>query len=238
MEFLRFGSSIPGSYWGCCAFDIIQNFGGYDPDDPLSIEMVCGDEGQPLGGKFLGKTAREVFEARLVVGTFGTQHLPNHGFLAVLTESQLETDNGEAWMEILADNGFEFIRAVSNSVYAGDMLHKEGDVTDRSINYLFGLFRNIGSGKVTNPFEPPEGWEGRSRALLAVEYGIDNTYWDNLHRERYIQHESGYKTYTEEELDAEGVPVTYAGVRSLKPQQLRKHRVEEEGDAPTPSPFG
>jgi hypothetical protein len=158
--------------------------------------------------------------------------------LAVLTESQLETDNGEAWMEILADNGFEFIRAVSNSVYAGDMLHKEGDVTDRSINYLFGLFRNIGSGKVTNPFEPPEGWEGRSRALLAVEYGIDNTYWDNLHRERYIQHESGYKTYTEEELDAEGVPVTYAGVRSLKPQQLRKHRVEEEGDAPTPSPFG
>ena len=44
MEFLRFGSSIPGSYWGCCAFDIIQNFGAYDPDDPLSIEMVDGED--------------------------------------------------------------------------------------------------------------------------------------------------------------------------------------------------
>jgi hypothetical protein len=232
MEFLRFGSSIPGSYWGCCAFDIIQNFGPYDPDDPLSIEMVCGDEGQPLEGKFLGKTAREVFEARLVVGTFGTEHLPNHGFLAVLTESQLETCNGKAWMEILADNGFEFIRAVSNSIYSGEMLYKEGDVTDRSVNYLFGLFRNIGSGKVTNPFEPPKGWQG----LLSVHQ--DNTLCDSLHRERYIQHESRYKTYTEEELDAEGVPVTYAGVRSLKPQQLRKYRVEEGGEVPpTPAPF-
>ena len=44
MEFLRFGSSIPGGYWGCCACCIIQNF-KFDPKAKASIQLVSGDSG-------------------------------------------------------------------------------------------------------------------------------------------------------------------------------------------------
>ena len=82
VEFLRFGSSIPGAYWGCCAMDIIQCF-STDPEAPASIELVSGDGGNPFmkNGKtmFLGKTNKDVFLQRLRIGTFSTENMPNPG---------------------------------------------------------------------------------------------------------------------------------------------------------------
>lgn len=182
MEFLRFGSSIPGSYWGCCAVCIIQNF-NFDPDAPASIELVSGDGGYPIiknqEAAFLGKTYKEIFLQRLRMGTFGAGDMPNHAFLAVLTQDQLSTQRGLQWLKLLKENGFEFIRTVGNSVYSGDSLHDgttpeytpedsddDWDEYDDEYyegenshpNYLFGLFRNIGASPITDPFKPPQQW--------------------------------------------------------------------------------
>src|SRR3546814_8591595 len=68
MEFLRFGSSIPGGYWGCCAFDIAQCF-KQNPDDKASISVVNGDGGFPMmdgkGVLFLGPTRSEEHTSEL-----------------------------------------------------------------------------------------------------------------------------------------------------------------------------
>src|SRR3546814_7262228 len=68
MEFLRFGSSIPGGYCGCCAFDIAQCF-KQNPDDKASISVVNGDGGFPMmdgkGVLFLGPTWHDIFKQRL-----------------------------------------------------------------------------------------------------------------------------------------------------------------------------
>ena len=248
MEFLRFGSSIPGSYWGCCAVDIIQNFSQGHPDDKASIEVVCGDGGQPIGNSFLGKTYREIFEARLRIGTFSDTDLPNHAFLCVLTGTQIGYGNGLAWLKVLKENGFEFIRAVDNSVYSGESLAGEGyddEDCESSINYLFGLFRNIGEGKISNPFQPPRAWR-------ELEGGVQEVGWtlspdqvtdlqesrDNLHLKRW--NEIGpVKFYTKEELKDEGVPITLAGRRSEFPQELeatREQKQQAKGVA-KPAPF-
>src|SRR3546814_2376648 len=94
MEFLRFGSSIPGGYWGCCAFDIAQCF-KQNPDDKASISVVNGDGGFPMmdgkGVLFLGTTWHDLFKQRLRINTFDTKDNPNHGFLVVLTDRSAET---------------------------------------------------------------------------------------------------------------------------------------------------
>src|SRR3546814_6569676 len=76
MEFLRFGSSIPGGYWGCCAFDIAQCF-KQNPDDKASISVVNGDGGFPMmdgkGVLFLGPTWHDIFKQRLRINTFDTK---------------------------------------------------------------------------------------------------------------------------------------------------------------------
>jgi hypothetical protein len=170
MEFLRFGSSIPGAYWGCCAMCIIQNF-KVDPSAKGSIQIVNGDGGQPMqvpfapgekvdynkkrGTAFIAGTMEEIFRNRLRIGTFSTTDMPNHVFLAVLTKSQISGGVGAKWLKILKDEGFEFIRTTDNSVYNG------ANVTDGGTpheNYLFGLFRNIGYGNVKDTFTPPKEW--------------------------------------------------------------------------------
>jgi len=248
MHFLRFGSSIPGSYWGCCAVDIIQNFSAGHPDDKASIEVVCGDGGQPIGNYFLGKTYREIFEARLRIGTFSDTDLPNHAFLCVLTKTQISYGNGLAWLKVLKENGFEFIRAVDNSVYSGESLAGEEDDDEdcgSSINYLFGLFRNIGAGKISNPFQPPREWLDLDGGVGEVfgylcQKDIDKLQRsrDELHLERW--NEIGpVKFYTKEELKDEGVPITLAGRRSEFPQELeatREQKQQAKGVA-KPAPF-
>ena len=253
MEFLRFGSSIPGSYWGCCAMCIIQDF-KQDPDAKASIELVCGDGGQPIGDSFAGKTWKEIFETRLRIGTFNDDDMPNHGFLAILTAGQVTGSYGYAWLKILKDSGFEFIRAVSNSVYAGPTLagtpycsecesetpcddddwcsFDDGENNDQSLNYLFGLFRNIGNGKVTDQFEPPRAWteldggvKGAHDFITPIQRNKIMKSQDKVNLE--VWNDIGSPTfYTQQELKDADVPIYMAGLRSNRPQQLLSAREE------------
>lgn len=239
MEALRFGSSIPGSYWGCCAFDIFQDFSQH-PDDAASIEMVCGDEGQPIYCVedpvsreaeigYLGKTWREIFEARLVVSTFSESLLPSHGFLAVMTEEQLEDEIGQTWLKILHENGFEFIRAVGNSVYGSECYLEYPDPNayeSNHINYLFGLFRNIGrSESVKDPFKPPQEWAALHGGLTTSSTDSERR---SLHFKKYEEHAANLKFYSRRQIEEAGVPVWLAGRRSHKPQEKAEVREEKE----------
>lgn len=248
MEFLRFGSSIPGSYWGCCAMCIIQNF-KVDPDEEASIQLVCGDGGEPLGDQWLGKTYREIFESRIRIGTFSSSDMPNHAFLATLTSWQVSSDVGKEWLNILYENGFEFIRAVDNSVYSGDELFDEefGD-TDGHLNYLFGLFRNIGDGKATDPFQPPKSWTDLSGGpKQAIDFLTDDQKTQIANsQEAYHLEQWGKlgpaKIYSQADLKEAYVPLTFAGQRSKLPQQGEEEReaalkAQATSTPQTPAPF-
>jgi hypothetical protein len=237
MEFLRFGSSIPGEYWGCCACCIIQNF-KQDPDTKASIQKVCGDGGGGVvsggGFKFYGTTLREIFWSRLREGTFGYGDMPNHAFLAILAETQINTVIGKKWLEILKEAGFEFIRTVDNSVWSP------------APNHIFGLFRNIGSkSKVADQFTPPavwtalpsvkkEAWEfiPDGKELTGIQKDADKVVWDKI---------GPAKLFTEAELTAAGVPIVYAGLRTQFPPQTKEVReagmkaLEEKGVVYQPS---
>lgn len=229
MEFLRFGSSIPGGYWGCCAVCIIQNF-AYDPEDKASIQLVSGDGGNPLidwassSSKFAGPTYEDIFKTRLRIGTFSDQDMPNHVFLAVLTEEQIGYNPGKKWLEILKREGFEFIRTTDNSVYTGPSLYDgssvssnndyddeyyDGDEVSSHKNYIFGLFRNIGQGRVDDTLTPPKVWtdlpdpyngDMSSDNVLKVQTEI----WNKLGPPKFL---------TEAEVVAAGAPVMLAGRR-------------------------
>lgn len=221
MEFLRFGSSIPGTYWGCCAMCIIQNF-KFDPDAKSSIQLVSGDGGGPLVNSnnqtlFVGPTYRDIFKQRIRIGTFSNQDMPNHGFLAVLTQYQIDSGHGKKWMEILKEEGFEFIRTVDNSVYTGPSI--AGNRSPHP-NHLFGLFRNIGAGRVKDPFTPPKGWTD-----LPDPYSGDMSE-ENMRKiqtDRWIAN-GPTKFMTEAEVVAAGAPVVLAGLRSKFPQQTKESR--------------
>jgi len=263
MEFLRFGSSIPGSYWGCCAVCIIQNF-NFDPDAPASIELVSGDGGHPIiknkEAAFLGKTYKEIFLQRLRMGTFGAGDMPNHAFLAVLTQDQLGTQRGLQWLKLLKENGFEFIRTVGNSVYSGDSLHdgttpeytpedcdEDWDEYDDGYyegenshpNYLFGLFRNIGASPITDPFMPPQQWLDLDGGVDEVIHHLPIEARDHLTSSRNDVHLSQWdkigpaQFFNRQELIDAGVPVTLAGLRSPNPQELEEFRkLRQEQAAP------
>lgn len=230
MEFLRFGSSIPGSYWGCCAVCIIQNF-KVDPSTPYSIELVDGDGGNPTG-YFSGCTYEDVFKQRLRIGTFSTTDMPNHAFFAVLTESQVTGGVGQKWLKILKREGFEFIRTVDNSVYTGSAIIKELGLGTRSAhkNHIFALIRNIGTGAVADPYTPPKAWTDLEQvvpeawshvtnpeALNKSVQDVHRTLWNNLGPNRL---------FTEAELEKKGVPIHYAGRRSKYPQQPKSLRAQ------------
>jgi hypothetical protein len=232
MEYLRFGSSIPGSYWGCCACCIIQNF-NVDPDAKASIQLVEGDAGSTLG-KFAGKTYHEIFRQRLRYGTFSTKDMPNHAFIAILSKTQVASADGKKWLAILKAEGFEFLRTVNNSVWNAD-------------NYIFILVRNVGPNAVKDQFKPPKAWTD----LPSV---VPEPWKDYGHAEGTDFSSEGYTArikaaqkplydalpqgvfYTEKELEAEGIPITYAGKRPHQhgkfaigyPQQLKAKRIEFE----------
>lgn len=256
MEFLRFGSSIPGSYWGCCAVCIAQNF-NFDPDEKASIELVDGDGGNPMvkNGEtmFLGKTYREIFESRLRIATFNSTDKPNHVFLAVLTAEQLSYGRGIKWLKILKEAGFEFIRTTDNSVYSGSqVISTPGQPTSSPHeNYLFGLFRNIGNGYVKDPYTPPKQWTDLPsvvpEAWRAIEYyvndGVEPAELNLLVQAKQLElwnASEPAKMYTEAELVADGVPVWMAGRRSTKPQQLKSERKADTTTTAVSasSPFG
>jgi hypothetical protein len=226
MEFLRFGSSIPGSYWGCCAVCIIQNF-NFDPDEKSSIQLVDGDGGYPMGDKFAGPTYKDIFLQRLRIGTFSDTDMPNHTFLAVLTEYQVTNETGKKWLALLKEHGFEFIRTVDNSVYTGQSL--EGTRSSHK-NYLFGLFRNIGNGKIENPFEPPKAWTELPSVIPEASCHLDPDTQATItvmqsERHREIWDRIGpAKFLTKAEVEAAGAPVILAGQRSQFPQEPEKTR--------------
>ncbi len=252
MEFLRFGSSIPGAYWGCCAMCIIQNF-KVDPKAKASIQLVNGDGGYPLtnskGFIFAGPTWEDIFWQRLRYGTFGQGDMPNHGFLAILTDWQLKNKPGSDWLKILKKAGFEFIRTVDNSVYSGQSLIESAGqgCTSAHPNYLFGLFRNVGSGAIKNPFAPPTEWTKLPSVVPEAweHYDFKGEYFNTKVQEAQLPL---YKDLpkgqflSEKELEDQKIPITYAGLRSTKPQQLKSARdavlTKEQAAKPaTTAPF-
>jgi hypothetical protein len=170
IEFLRFGSQHGGEGIGCCAVDIIQGFVN-DPDAPAHVKLYDGDRNEASSGAltiyrngkteyaYLGKTNREVFENYLRIGTFGINEMPDHGFIAILTHSQLKTEYGKKWLALLKENGFEFIRTINNSVYTdSDVEETPNYESSPHKNYIFALFRNISNSSVKDPFTPPKEW--------------------------------------------------------------------------------
>lgn len=221
VEFLRFGSSIPGGYWGCCAGDIIQAFKSL-PDEKASCQSVNGDGGYPQKNAkgedlFFGPTNRDLFMQRLRVGTFGTGDMPNHFFFVVLEEHQMKGTFGKAWLPILKECGFEFIRKVNNSVWNKN-------------NYIFGLIRNCGPNACDDQFTPPKEWTDLPSVKkepwsfiedpkgLTEEYkAVDKEIWDRI---------GPAKLLTEAEVVAAGAPVILAGLRSENPQEKKSTRDE------------
>lgn len=255
MEFLRYGSRIPGEYkWGCCAVDIIQNF-NVDPDDKTSIQVVSGDSAMPIlrngENAFLGVTYKEVFDQRLRIGTFNGEDMPNHVFFAVMTHDQLNTEKGFKWLKILKEAGFEFIRATDNSVYTGATLERDkvreacddcdcddcycGCFEVSHVNYIFGLFRNIGVGSIEDPFAPPEKWLSLDSPISEVNQKLTPEDRSKLTKERYDHHLAQWdkigrvKFRTRKEVLDAGAPVVLAGMYSEYPQEeedTRKARDE------------
>ena len=246
MEFLRFGSSIPGTYWGCCAVDIIQNF-KFDPDAKASIQLVSGDSGTPMGDQFCGPTYRDIFKQRIRIGTFSNREMPCHIFLAVLTSDQISGGHGKKWLGILREEGFEFIRATANSVYS----------SNTRPNYMFGLFRNIGGHAMKDTFTPPKEWTDMASPyenepwsiitnaiagpdLTKAMTKVQKAHWDANPPPKFL---------TQAEVEKAGAPVILAGQRSRYPQQdisarehsqkMDKNFVEQKsmraGNSPSPA---
>lgn len=77
---------------------------------------------------------------------------PGHMYSCVLTETQLKQTK-YAWLPILKENGFEFVRRWTNSVHG-----------DREYLYLFVLCTDE-KGRCKGDFtQPPKGWAGLPEA--------------------------------------------------------------------------
>lgn len=238
MEFLRFGSSIPGSYWGCCAVCIIQDF-NQDPDQKSSIQIVSGDGGGGLtthgGLAFAGPTYGDIFKTRMRIGTFSTKDMPDHAFFAILTEYQVNNYIGKKWLALLKAEGFEFIRAQSNSVYTGNTVPDVGapNAGGSHPNYIFGLFRNIQVSRVPDPFKPPQSWtnlpsvvpeaweaipEAERAAVAQAQTDFGRSHWAAT---------GPTKLLTEKNLVEAEAPVILAGLRSKYPPQEKSAREQQ-----------
>lgn len=244
VEFIRFGSSIPGAYWGCCACDIIQCFKS-DPDAKASIQMVDGDGCMPCGDRFAGPTNRDVFNARIRVGTFGISDMPNHAFIAILTQWQIESTIGKKWLAILKETGFEFVRSVSNSVYAGDQLAKhDRDGKGSDVNHIFMLVRNIGAGNLGDPYMPPKAWTDLPKVVpeaweyFYADYSGEADPMADVARDSHkaqteIWNKIGpAKFLTEKQVEEAGAPVIYAAKRTNIPQETKSARNQRNGQKP------
>jgi len=215
---------------------------------------VMNNKGETL---FAGPTYKDIFLQRLRYGTFDNRDMPNHGFLVVLTEHQIKSGYGNKWLAILKEQGFEFIRAVDNSVYSGKSTFDEErepedddeeDISETSggsinKNYLFGLFRNVGYSYVDNPFRPPNEWIDLPDVVPELYDLICNVSREMSEEQRQAQLPlfkalPKGKFYTEKELDELKVPVTLAGKRSPHPQELREYRKDNVStNKAKPAPF-
>lgn len=224
MEFLRFGSKIPGSYWGCCAVCIIQDF-KQDPDEKASIQLVSGDSGMPITKDrerlYAGPTWGDIFKTRIRIGTMSSTEMPNHTFFAVLADNQIYGETGKKWLKILRENGFEFVRSVDNSVYTGSKVPKDGKPVGGShINHIFALFRNIGNGAIRDPFTPPKGWTDlpsvkpeANDLILASGEGIGTAFSQGQRdADLTIWQEGKTVLLKEADLVKAGAPITLAGI--------------------------
>lgn len=165
IECVRFAAQRPALGIGCCAIDIFQGFVN-DPDAKAVVTLTHGDSGSTLmkerrAAKF-GPTNRDVFEGYLRIGTFSLNESPDRIFLAAITAQQIASDIGKKWLAILREHGFEFVRAVNNSVYNGTSgvpsdLSSPPKMASHPV-YLFGLFRNISNARIPDPFAPPPEW--------------------------------------------------------------------------------
>lgn len=221
MEFLRFGSSIPGEYWGCCCGDIIQNFKQH-PDTKASIQLVDGDGGASIthNGEiaFAGPTLKDIFETRMRIGTFGKRDMPNHFFFVVLEDSQCQSAIGKAWLKMLAEHGFEYLRTVNNSVW-------------NKRNHVFALFRNCGPNKEKNVFSPPKAWTDIEKAVPEAMFSDLSTpekrqaFSDEISAKQKAIWDAGTTVIrTLSEIEAAGAPVIMAGMRSEFPPELKAKR--------------
>jgi hypothetical protein len=264
MEFSRFGGNITNGYWGCCACCIIQDF-NQAPDEKASIQLVDGDGGTAiLGGSkgeqlFAGPTYKDIFLQRLRFGTFGISDMPNHAFLAILTQGQIDYGYGKQWLALLKENGFEFIRTINNSVYTGPNLLGTSDeeceydddsedmspIHGNSANYLFGLFRNIGMGAAGNPFVPPKAWTdikgGVEEAWVSGSEGHaqQTKAQQDFHLEAWNKLPLQDTLMTEAQLREQKVPVWLSGRRvaeakpKIKPADQKSKEVSLKGVADT-----
>lgn len=234
MEFLRFGSSIPGGYFGCCACCIIQDF-NQDPDNKVSIQLVSGDGGAGLtangGLAFAGPTYGDIFKTRIRIGTFSTSDMPDHTFFAILTEYQVNGSIGKKWLKLLKDEGFEFVRSSSNSVYTGGAVPTKPAAEDSGghphINHIFGLFRNIQNSRVVDPLTPPKSWTNLPEQCPEMWSLIPPTerkaFTDaqtDFGRMRWAK-TSPTVIACEADIVAAGAPVIMAGLRSANPPELK-----------------
>jgi hypothetical protein len=180
--------------------------------------------------------------------------MPNHVFLAVLTEQQIRGGVGLKWLKLLKEQGFEFIRTTDNSVYSGPELLKPSVSRSPHRIYLFGLFRNVGAGAVENPFVPPAEWTALDKVVPEA--------WEKLSDTAELavgQQEAHTKLFkklpknkwmTEDELEKTKTPITLAGRRSQYPQEFKTDREAKETAAkgasgstgqkakPVAAPFG
>lgn len=219
MEFNRFGGTIPGMYWGCCAADIIQDF-NQDPSTKASSQLVLGDSGTAITCRgalaFVGPTLKDVFEARIRLGTFSNRDMPNHVFFAILTDDQCRQTIGKAWLKILKENGFEFFRKVNNSVWNVN-------------NNIFILVRNCGPNSIADPFEPPAAWKALPSVVPETWEGISGEIRKNFITEqnkaqKEIWEKGTTVIRTESEIVAAEAPVILAALRTEFPVETKASR--------------
>lgn len=236
MEYLRFGSSIPGHYWGCCCADIAQDF-KVNPKDKASIQLTSGDSGMALMNEkqellFFGPTYEDIFWSRYRIGTFSRRDMPNHAIFAILTDHQLKTKEGLAWLKILKEAGFEFVRTVSNSVSGGpSLLSGQPQSPGIAQNHVFACFRNIGTGAVKDPFTPPKAWTDLKAVMPEAWEKIPVDERQPLEVAQRKAHTEIWnkcgpsKFLTEKDLKKAGAPVVMAGQRLPHAQpELKKER--------------
>ncbi len=161
IECLRLGARRGGEGIGCCAIDVIQGFD--NPPDQVCPQrpFFDGDSWTPVkypgtstqlcvGGGSL--TNEDAFLSYLTHGSLTPEPEPDHGFIAVLSQSQVSGEVGKAWLTILKREGFVWLGCTSNSVYSE--LHP---------NHVFALFRStrthMDDEEIATLQQPPKFWE-------------------------------------------------------------------------------